>query len=146
MTSRPGRPPSRAARSRSSSITASRPERATIGAVSAPSPGPISTSASPGRGSKASTIPSITPPSTRKCWPNRLRATWRIAQRAPVTGSERRLAQLDVRARPQLARPLEIRRLKLLFAQDVARLLALLLEVERDLAPLDDLDQVDAEA
>ena len=60
ITSRPGVRRSRAARSRSSSITVSRSQRSSSGQVSAPRPGPISTSAWPGRGSIASTIRSIT--------------------------------------------------------------------------------------
>ena len=58
----------------SSSITVSRPQRSRSGPVSAPRPGPISTIASPGRGSMSATIRSITDASTRKCWPNRFLA------------------------------------------------------------------------
>ena len=71
----------RAARSRSSSITVSRPQRATSGSVSAPSPGPISTSNSPRRGSIASTMASTMLSSARKCCPKRLRAMCLIAGR-----------------------------------------------------------------
>src|SRR5919198_4509967 len=62
-----------AARSRSSSIASSRPARAIRGAVSAPSPGPISTSTSPGCGAIASTMRARTRGSCRKCCPNLLR-------------------------------------------------------------------------
>jgi len=43
-----------------------------------PSPGPISTSRSPGCGPIAATIRRITAGSCRKCWPNRLRGWWVI--------------------------------------------------------------------
>src|SRR6266850_6090971 len=64
---------SAAARSRSTSIASSLPARSSSGAVSAPSPGPISTRKSLGAGAMASTMRPRTRGSCRKCWPNRLR-------------------------------------------------------------------------
>ena len=74
------RPPSRSARSariRSRSISMTSSALAALeraGKVSAPRPGPISTTRSPGFGSIAATIRARTPGSCRKCWPKRLRA------------------------------------------------------------------------
>ena len=111
ITSSPGVRRSRAARSRSSSIDGERARSARAADRSARrSPGPISTSASPGRGSIASTIPSITAPSIRKCWPKRLRRAARLgtahARRSRAPSSLRRLAHLDVGAAAQVAQPL----------------------------------------
>src|SRR5437660_4261385 len=64
---------SAAARSRSSSMASSFPTRSMSGALSAPSPGPISTSTSPGCGAIASTRRASTRGSCRKCCPNLLR-------------------------------------------------------------------------
>ena len=118
----------RRGRGRARSRSAAR-SGAASGPVSAPRPGPISTSAWPGRGSIASTIASTTAPSVRKCWPKRLRATCFTTARR----SGRRLAHLDVGAPAQVAHPFVVGVLELLLAQDVARLLAQLLRVERDL-------------
>src|SRR5258705_12832154 len=75
-------------------------------------------------------------------WP-----TERPGARPPLLRSRlRRLAHLDIRATAQVADPVEVGALELLFAQHVARLLARLLQVERCLAPLEHLDQVDSEA
>ena len=99
-----------------------------------------------------STIASMTDASVRKCWPKRLRAMCFIGRppSAALAGRRRalmrRLAQLDVGAGAQLVEPLGVGRLELPLAQHVARLLALLARVELDLAALDDLDQVHAEA
>src|SRR5688572_21787550 len=64
---------SRAARSRSSSMTWMFPVLERTGRVRAPSPGPISTRKSSGDGSSASMIRASTPGSCRKCCPNLLR-------------------------------------------------------------------------
>src|SRR5260221_4780912 len=61
------------ARSRSSWVASRLPARSRSGAVSAPSPGPISTSTSPATGETASTMRASTRGSCRKCWPNRFR-------------------------------------------------------------------------
>src|SRR5438477_5321754 len=78
---------SAAARSRSSSIASSLPARSMSGAVSAPSPGPISTRKSPADGATAETMWARTRGSCRKCWPNRLRG------RCEVDGKLERLGQ-----------------------------------------------------
>src|SRR5574341_234764 len=61
------------ARSRSSSIASSFATFSSSGAVSAPSPGPISIRTSSGKGPMAATMRATTPFSWRKCCPNRLR-------------------------------------------------------------------------
>src|SRR3990167_4030310 len=148
-----GRLRSRAARSRSSSITVSRSLRATTGSVRAARPGPISTSACPGRGAMARTISSITPLSLRKCWPKRLRATWPPppatarfgAPRRRCAGRSGRITHLDPSGGADLAGPFFVGRLELALAQHVAGGLALLCVGQLDLAAFDQLDQVHAE-
>src|SRR6185295_13140898 len=122
--------------------TVSRSQQPASGPVSAPRPGPISTSASDRRGPIAATIASTTAASFRKCWPNRLRATCFTTARR----SARRLAHLDVGPAAQVAQPVVVGVLELLLAQDVARLLPLLLRIERNRAAVEHLDQVHAEA
>src|SRR6187551_2043415 len=63
-----------------------------------------------------------------------------------LRSSLRRFAVLDVSAAAQVAQPFREGRLELLLAQDIACLLAQLARVERRLAAVDDLDQVNAEA
>src|SRR5438128_6735402 len=79
------------ARSRSSSIASSLPARSMSGAVSAPSPGPISTSTSPATGETASTMRASTRGSCRKCWPKRLRG--RCGGLKEVDGKLQRLSK-----------------------------------------------------
>src|SRR5690625_3306071 len=77
MTSRLSGAPSRLgrveARSRSSSTAMTRAPDSSSGAVSTPSPGPISMMTSSRTGAMAATMRSITLPSCRKCCPKRLR-------------------------------------------------------------------------
>ena len=91
-------------------------------------PGPISTSASPGRGSIAATIALDHRAIDEEVLAEALSRAMRAQALAPrVPPLLRRVAQLDVGAAAQVAQPFVVGLLELLLAQDVARLLALLL-------------------
>src|SRR5689334_20027652 len=94
----------------------------------------------------------MTAPGPRSCGlpkAGRWASSWRTerpdARPGRVRSRLRRLAHLNVRTAAQVADPVEVGALELLFAQHVARLVARLFQVERRLAPLEHLDQVDAE-
>src|SRR5437868_3203590 len=72
-------------------MASSLPARSMSGAVSAPSPGPISTRKSPGAGATASTMRARTRGSCRKCCPNRLRGLREVAGKLERLGEARRV-------------------------------------------------------
>src|SRR5690606_6868524 len=94
-------------RSRSSSMTVSFPSSRNSGALSAPSPGPISTMRSPGCGPIARTMRPMIPASCRKCWPKRFLCAWRSPRWACIgmrSGGPRGEFDREPRRRDQAAR------------------------------------------